>query len=337
MHNCRIKRYPDGRCDIVAARVPFGGGDVVRYADFNSCEDAPMDPERAYAARERDAIQAGDAVEPLSAETDRAKAANAERAKRRARVAVRDLGRCNEFAYFVTLTLDRRKVDRYDPAAVVGKLNRWLDNCVRRHGLAYVLVPELHRDGAIHFHGFFNGALRAVDSGHKDKQGHTVFNLPGWTLGFSTAIALYGSREAAVAYCCKYVVKQQDRIGGRWYYSGGALRRPTVEWCDVDFDDFVQVPGASVFQVPELDTKFAALSTDAAAEDLTSQESCDVKGIPLTQFAKAGQFDFFGTVKPSPESLRRSASGGPGGPGDPRKSGEKGADHDNGIPAQPGG
>ena len=78
-----------------------------------------------------------------------------QRAARRARAALRDLALCNDFDCFVTLTLDGAQVNRYDPKQVIQKLNRWADNKVRRDGLRYVLVPELHKDGAIHFHGFF--------------------------------------------------------------------------------------------------------------------------------------------------------------------------------------
>ena len=28
LHNCRVKRYPDGSAEIVAAAGPFGGGEV---------------------------------------------------------------------------------------------------------------------------------------------------------------------------------------------------------------------------------------------------------------------------------------------------------------------
>ena len=65
----------------------------------------------------------------------------------------------------VTLTLDQTQVDRYDMAAITRKLNAWLSNQVQRRGLIYVLVPERHKDGAIHFHGFFNDVLDRVDSG----------------------------------------------------------------------------------------------------------------------------------------------------------------------------
>lgn len=63
-----------------------------------------------------------------------------------------------------------------------------------------------------------------------------MYNLPGWTLGFTTAIELYGERRKAVGYVCKYITKAEEKVGGRWYYSGGALKRPEVTYTDVDFD-----------------------------------------------------------------------------------------------------
>jgi hypothetical protein len=94
-------------------------------------------------------------------------------------------------------------------------------------------VPERHKDGALHFHGFFSDCVKAVDSGHKDEHGHTIYNLPQWKLGFTTAIELYGTYSSAVAYVCKYVGKQGEKPAGRWYYSGGELREPAVEYCDL--------------------------------------------------------------------------------------------------------
>ena len=107
---------------------------------------------------------------------------------------------------------------------------------VRRHGLRYILVPELHKDGAIHFHGFMVGeGLIAKDSGI-EWDGRPVYNLPQWTYGFSTAQRLYGDYHAAVTYCCKYIGKQDgQRPLGRWYYSGGALQEPRKIYGDRDY------------------------------------------------------------------------------------------------------
>ena len=195
---------------------------------------------------------------------------NLDRAKRRARSAVRDLAFSNDFTFFVTLTLDRQKVNRYDVAEITRKLNRWLDNHVRRNGLAYVLVAERHKDGAVHFHGFFNDALPVVDSGHTDPKGHTVYNLPAWDLGFTTAIRLYGDRHKAVGYVCKYITKAQEKIGGRWYYSGGALDRPEVTYSNVDFAALSDADGAYPFEIADIGAK--ALILDVGGENNESSD-----------------------------------------------------------------
>lgn len=207
------------------------------------------------------------------------------RSKRRARAAVADIALSNEFKYFVTLTLDKMKVNRYDEKEVVKKLNNWLDNNVRRKGLAYVLVPERHKDGAIHFHGFFNDALPVVDSGTLDvgkgkpkkprslaqrlrminEGAHVVYNLPNWALGFSTAIELYGHYPAAVGYVCKYISKAPDKVGGRWYYSGGSLCRPEVTYHRVDYYKFLDSYSDRVqpFAVEALNCMGFVVNTDS--------------------------------------------------------------------------
>lgn len=187
-HNCRIKTYPDGTTEILVC-------------------NRQLFREPGWEAEQRERPR-----QSVGCGTDDAD--NLDRAMRRARSAVRDIAMSNDWSWFVTLTLDARQVDRYDITAITRKLNNWLDNHVRRHGLVYVLVPERHKDGAVHFHGFFNGALRAVDSRHKDGHGHKVYNLPQWTLGYTTAIALYGKKQSAVGYVCKYVSKQAEKIGG---------------------------------------------------------------------------------------------------------------------------
>lgn len=159
------------------------------------------------------------------------------RSMRRARAKVRRLALTNEFQWFVTLTLSPEMVDRYDADAIMKKVNVWLGNMVKRKGLRYILVPERHKDGAFHFHGFFGGdGLEVVDSGHHDKQGHTIFNLPQWGFGFTAAIGLYGTYSQAVGYVCKYIGKQGgERPMGRWYYSGGDLREPQKDYSVMDY------------------------------------------------------------------------------------------------------
>lgn len=234
---CRIKTFPDGSREFLACdKAVFVPGD--------------WEPEKKK-PRKKSPINGTEKKSDCADDE-----ARTERAWRRAKAQMRDLARSNDFTYFVTLTLDRSKIDRYDMAEITRRLTYWLDNNVRRYGLTYILAPERHKDGAIHFHGFFNDALPAYDSGVKDSKGHTVYNLPKWRFGFSTAIELYGEYDAAVSYVCKYVGKQADKIGGRWYYSGGALRRPEIDYADISIWDLMEIPGSYRFDIPEAGLSF---------------------------------------------------------------------------------
>lgn len=276
-YNTRLKSYPDGSCQVLACDREIFGGD-----GWEDRKKWRVPPKAAPTHKTEEEAQGAPSEKPAPS------AANIARAARRARAKLRDIALCTPFKYFVTLTLDKDKVDRYDIAAVTRKLNNWLDNHVRRDGLAYVLVPELHKDGAIHFHGFFNDALDAVDSGTitmkgwkkprkprsqavraswLDQGGQIVYNLPSWTLGYTTAISLYGDYAAAVGYVCKYVGKGMDaadgkpaaKIGGRWFYSGGELGRPRVEFAQCDIWDVMAVPGVHHFDLPQARLSFAMI------------------------------------------------------------------------------
>ena len=278
-HAGRLKKYPDGSTELLCCSRP-----VFREKGWELREGRPL----AALSAERSGAQSADAPDgrkgdpeteaPAGAEE---KAASTERAARRAAAKVRDLALCNDFAWFVTLTLDADKVDRYDVREITRKLNNWLDNQVRRFGLKYVLVPERHKDGALHFHGFVIDGPGFVPSGTWSVPGHKkpikprseaqrrewaarddcheVFNWLRWPLGYSTAIRLYGSYQSAVAYVCKYVRKQTEggKIGGRWYYSGGDLRRPEVELLDFGLAE-LQSSEANFygFEIPEAGLSF---------------------------------------------------------------------------------
>ena len=263
-HNCRIKEYPQGFIEVLSASRP-----IFREPGWEVANKWVSDP-RAKRA--------------VPKPTEEKKPENIARAVRRAKQNLRDLALCNDMAFFVTLTLDPDIVDRYDMTEITKRLNVWCSNQVQRNGLAYILVPERHKDGAVHFHGFVNNAVEVVDSGTVSvpwdkkprrpkneaqkaewlaKGGKVVYNLPAWPMGFTTAIRLYGDPVAAVGYCCKYIGKQQggdslpEKIGGRWFYHGGCHNRPKVIYADVDFDQMQLVDGAFVWEVPAAGAVFA--------------------------------------------------------------------------------
>ena len=254
-HNAQLKLYPDGSAVL-------------------QCFDRALIREHGFEERGKHRfVDLGEDGEEDGADHGGRSADNLARSKRRARASVYDIAMSSDFEWFVTLTLDAAKVDRYDASEVFRHLRYWLDNHVRRDGLSYLLVPEHHKDGALHFHALFNDALPVVDSGTVslpgckapkrprskaqrqawlDAGGQAVYNLPSWPYGYTTAIRLYGDRDAAVGYVTKYISKSDCKIGGRWYYSGGDLRRPDVVACDVDYERAAALKGASCFNLDEI-------------------------------------------------------------------------------------
>lgn len=75
----------------------------------------------------------------------------------RSRSKVLQLALNNKWDYFVTLTFDKEKIDRYDYHTVVKSLLKFFDNYKQRssYDFKYLVIPERHKDGAWHFHGLF--------------------------------------------------------------------------------------------------------------------------------------------------------------------------------------
>lgn len=104
----------------------------------------------------------------------------------------------NEWNYFVTLTTDKLKVDRYDDKAVYRLWTLCRQRIQRADKNAKILlVPERHEDGALHFHGFVTcKSFTLVPFCIKgDKQeysscGSPLWIFPYWNYGFASCAVL---------------------------------------------------------------------------------------------------------------------------------------------------
>lgn len=172
--------------------------------------------------------------------------ANIERASRRAKINAFDIIMCNPsldtFATFTYKPDDELDKSSYDDC--YKKLGVWLSNRVQRRGLQYVIAPERHKSGDIHFHGILNSSALDLERAYSPKSGRpltsggkAVFNLGDWKMGFSTAqiIGEAGEdREKVAKYVFKYMGKQVGaKIGGRYCLIGGRdLARPRYVYGD---------------------------------------------------------------------------------------------------------
>lgn len=139
----------------------------------------------------------------------------------RRRQNISDLAYCNgcerPWQYFVTLTFDDNFVgDSYSHEKVSKFISNWLHYQRKKNPkMRYLLVPELHKSGRIHFHGIFSDVpnwilIPAVNSKTGKiitKNGKTIYNLKNYKLGFTT-ISKIENLEAVSHYITKYITKE---------------------------------------------------------------------------------------------------------------------------------
>lgn len=139
-----------------------------------------------------------------------------------------------EWKYFITLTYDKAKGDRYDFDVCMKKANKWFMNQRNRYAkdLQYIFVPEMHKDSAWHIHGLIArvGNMSFTDSGKKWGK-KPVYNLSGWKNGFSTAVQIGDTQEDIFrisTYITKYITKDLCYVtkGKRRYYRSQNIPKP---------------------------------------------------------------------------------------------------------------
>lgn len=193
---------------------------------------------------------------------------------KRAKDKVFEIASANKWDWMITLTLDKDKIDRYNPDEVQKLVCKWFDNNVQRRGLKYLVVPELHKDGAIHFHGLCNDTLDFISAerykikgskkpvglstlkkyGYKpdDENVQEVFNIKNFPYGFSTALRLDDNVMAVSLYMTKYITKDLQKIFGSYYMAGGKIiRELPFELYDIDFDSLEKFKGCKTIDLPE--------------------------------------------------------------------------------------
>lgn len=153
----------------------------------------------------------------------------------RIKTKIKDYILSNDFDYFWTLTF---KADRYDYDLAFQKMGKWLRRMRDKYGkFDYIMIPELHKDGAIHFHGV-TGGLNAliVEAGVKHK-GSEVYNCLEWEHGFTTLTKIR-DKEKTASYVTKYVTKEmQNSIvekGKKKYWLSRGLRKPDVTFSELN-------------------------------------------------------------------------------------------------------
>lgn len=217
-------------------------GDQVRvYGAIQNCDDYERD---IFDKCRLDEIPPGKyEIEPFSGEAvcvvedfERLAEESARSSRNRTINRLYYLARSNYWDWFVTLTFDGERVNRYDFDSCVKKLSKWLNNCKQKcPDMCYLVVPEQHKDGAWHFHGLFYNCddLGFTDSGKRDKDGKPIYNIGSYKFGWTTATRVT-DLEKVSKYICKYVTKDMcaQSKGRKRYWASRNL-------CEAEIDEFL--------------------------------------------------------------------------------------------------
>lgn len=162
----------------------------------------------------------------------------------RTRAAIFELALCNDWEWFVTLTLNPEYHDRKDLKSYKKKLSTWIKNYNRTHktNIQYLLIPENHQDGSWHIHGLMMG----LPLGHLQKfteqeklpikillelkKGHKIYTWGAYEKAFGyITISEIRHIESVSKYITKYITKDlaKTRIGlnDHLYYCSQGLKR----------------------------------------------------------------------------------------------------------------
>lgn len=209
-YNVRLKRFPDGK---------------LQYQYYEHPKEC------GYQLEKRE--HTGQTVERKELE-------NARRAVQK----VYDLAHSNDFDYFLTLTFDGTKVDRYSYDACADALKLFTD-LMRHNGNKWLIVPEQHKDGAYHFHALVSGPLTLAEAvnphtGQKilDQTGRQVYNVRNFRYGHTTATRISDPTRAAT-YIAKYLTKDiQVPKGRKRYWSSRRLAVPVEERLQMTSEEY---------------------------------------------------------------------------------------------------
>lgn len=167
---------------------------------------------------------------------------------------VREYALCNNFQYFVTLTVASANCDRFSLTSCEELIRKILKQYKRKNkDFIYLLIAEKHEDGAYHFHGLFGGCpsddivlfrrsdfnklplyiLRYIDN-NKEIYYSKIFNQH---LGFCTLTKIKDLSRVS-NYITKYILKNplRNEAGTLYICSRGLKKSYSYEICPIDFD-----------------------------------------------------------------------------------------------------
>lgn len=147
----------------------------------------------------------------------------------RAKSRVTELALCNQWDFFGTLTLSEDKQNRFDLQGYIKALGNWVGNYNRKFGvhLRYIIIPEFHKNGAVHAHALFGGI--AEHSLVKNEYGY--LDLPYYKNRFGyISLSRVRDKRKVARYITKYITKGfcEREKGEHLFYASRGLAEAVV-------------------------------------------------------------------------------------------------------------
>jgi len=231
LYNVSIKTFNDGKQILKIFSYPITSvrgtdieiNDKLIYEKYYSYDGEQIDIEK-HMKNEKEKI----------IEKEERKRKSEKSSMSRTKQILYDYAYANKWDYFFTMTFDKKKVDRENYDDLTKKLKNFIDYYRKQNpNMKYLLVPELHEDKkAFHFHGLFANLdkSRLIDSGKKDKQGRTIYNIGSYNLGWTTVTEVTDSK-AVSNYITKYITKEIIQVtkGKKRYWASKNLETPALK------------------------------------------------------------------------------------------------------------
>ena len=152
----------------------------------------------------------------------------------RSRSRIYEYAMCNEWQYFCTFTLNKEKYDRYNLDVYHKDFSEFIHNLNRRrkNKITYLLIPEMHKDGAWHMHGLINGLIDSdliptCNICPETGKPYLTWQKYNFKFGFMSLDSIR-HMEATAKYCTKYISKDISKsvteLGAHVYYASHGLK-----------------------------------------------------------------------------------------------------------------
>ena len=153
----------------------------------------------------------------------------------RARSRIKEYALQNPWDSFVTLTLNKEKYDRFDLNKFHKDLSKFINNYNRflseDEKVKYLLIPEMHKDGAWHMHGLLKGIRKQdIIINSNGYQSWIQYQKKFGYISFSPINDISSCSNYILKYISKGFGKDIQSLGSHLYYSSKGLTKADIKY-----------------------------------------------------------------------------------------------------------